>query len=201
VICSTVQREVAEQGFSTAGLPVVSDGTSAVLRGRNRHSAESFRRPGARTREPSQRKCDRTGTWHPADDGRPCPVERTAQTWRGCAMVRSGRVTAMTLTVAPIAARARTTWILGELQSYRCPRRQVWRHARASTECEPRGVRGPRQRIRVRPTSPRNRAARACLTRPRAQARRRPAAPADPGYRPRYTRVPKTRTRIGHGQP
>jgi len=33
VICSTVQREAAEQGFSAAGLPVVADGTSAVLRG------------------------------------------------------------------------------------------------------------------------------------------------------------------------
>ena len=33
VICSTVEREAAEQGFSTAGLPVIEDGTSAVLRG------------------------------------------------------------------------------------------------------------------------------------------------------------------------
>lgn len=32
VICSTVSREAAEQGFSTAGLPVIEDGTSAVLR-------------------------------------------------------------------------------------------------------------------------------------------------------------------------
>ncbi len=32
VICSTVEREAAQQGFSTAGLPVVDDGTSAVLR-------------------------------------------------------------------------------------------------------------------------------------------------------------------------
>ncbi|MGI8792042.1 MAG: RHS repeat-associated core domain-containing protein, partial [Acidimicrobiales bacterium] len=32
VICSTVEREAAQQGFSTAGLPVIEDGTSAVLR-------------------------------------------------------------------------------------------------------------------------------------------------------------------------
>ena len=32
VICSTVEREAAQQGFSTAGLPVVADGTSALLR-------------------------------------------------------------------------------------------------------------------------------------------------------------------------
>lgn len=32
VICSTVQREAAEQGFSTAGLTVIDDGVSATLR-------------------------------------------------------------------------------------------------------------------------------------------------------------------------
>jgi predicted nucleic acid-binding protein len=32
VICSTVQHEAAEQGFSAAGLPVIDDGVSAILR-------------------------------------------------------------------------------------------------------------------------------------------------------------------------
>jgi predicted nucleic acid-binding protein len=33
VICTTVENEAAEQGFSSAGLPVIDDGASAVLRG------------------------------------------------------------------------------------------------------------------------------------------------------------------------
>jgi hypothetical protein len=32
VICTTVEGEVAQQGFSSAGLPVIDDGASAVLR-------------------------------------------------------------------------------------------------------------------------------------------------------------------------
>lgn len=33
VICSTVEREAAQKGFSAAGLSVIDDGVSAVLRG------------------------------------------------------------------------------------------------------------------------------------------------------------------------